>query len=278
MPKLAVVGFPVGHSRSPAMQSAALEALGLAPEWSYSAVEVEPEGFEARVRDLSMDGYAGVNVTVPHKHAALAMADEASEAARQIGAANTLSFCADRTVADADAVRPWVVADNTDAGGLLAALPSTPLDAHTLVLGAGGAARAVVWALVGEGARVEVWNRTPARADELCGDLGGRAVEAPVQGDYDLIVNTSSAGLGGEDPFAALPLEPGGFAAGQLVVDMVYGERPSPLLAAAEAAGAGTVDGLEILVQQGALSLALWTKREPDLDAMRIAARRTATE
>ncbi|MBA3865266.1 MAG: shikimate dehydrogenase [Solirubrobacterales bacterium] len=260
------------------MQSAALEALGLAPEWSYSAVEVEPEGFEARVRDLSMDGYAGVNVTVPHKHAALAMADEASEAARQIGAANTLSFCADRTVADADAVRPWVVADNTDAGGLLAALPSTPLDAHTLVLGAGGAARAVVWALVGEGARVEVWNRTPARADELCGDLGGRAVEAPVQGDYDLIVNTSSAGLGGEDPFAALPLEPGGFAAGQLVVDMVYGERPSPLLAAAEAAGAGTVDGLEILVQQGALSLALWTKREPDLDAMRIAARRTATE
>lgn len=278
MPKLAVVGFPVGHSRSPAMQGAALEALGLGSQWSYGAVEVAPEHFDAKVRDLAMDGYAGVNVTVPHKHAALALADEASEAARQIGAANTLSFLADRTAADDVVVRPWIRADNTDAGGLLAALPTTPLDARTLVLGAGGAARAVVWALVGEGARVEVWNRTNARAVDLCADLGGKAVEAPVQSDYDLIVNTSSAGLDGEDPFAALPLQPGGFVAGQLVVDMVYGERPSPLLVAAETAGAATVDGLEILVQQGALSLAIWTDREPPIDAMRAAVRGVGTE
>ncbi len=158
MPRLAVIGFPVGHSRSPAMQSAALAELGLGEKWSYGAVEVAPEGFEAKVRELAAAGeYAGANVTVPHKEAALAVADEASEAARAIGAANTLSFAAGR-----------IAADNTDAGGLLAALPTTPLDARALVLGAGGAARAVIWALVGEGARVEVWNRTAARAEELC--------------------------------------------------------------------------------------------------------------
>src|SRR5258707_1160745 len=125
------------------MQSAALAELGLGEEWSYGAVEVAPEGFEAKVRELAAAGYAGANVTVPHKGAALALADEASEAAGAIGAANTLSFSAGR-----------IRADNTDAGGLLAALPTTPLDAPALVLGAGGAARAVVWALVGGGAPV----------------------------------------------------------------------------------------------------------------------------
>jgi shikimate dehydrogenase len=263
MPRLAVIGFPVGHSRSPVMQSAALAELGLGEEWSYGAVEVAPEEFEAKVRELAAGGeYAGVNVTVPHKGAALSVADEASEAATAIGAANTLSF-------DLGRIR----ADNTDAGGLLAALPTTPLDARALILGAGGAARAVIWALVGEGARVEVWNRTATRAEELCAQLGGRIVTDPVQAGYDLIVNTTSVGLRGEDQFAALPLNTAGFAPGQLVVDMVYGEGAGPLLAAAAAAGATTIDGLEILVQQGALSLALWTGREPPIKTMRAAAR-----
>jgi shikimate dehydrogenase len=265
MPRLAVIGFPVGHSRSPAMQNAALAALGLAEEWSYGVVEVAPAGFEERVREIAAGGeYAGANVTVPHKGAALALADEASGAAREIGAANTLSFDAGR-----------IAAENTDAGGLLTALPGSPWGARALLLGAGGAARAALWALVGEGAEVDVWNRTAARAEEICAALGGRPVTDPAaQGEYDLVVNTSAAGLGGEDPFATLPLDPVGFRAGQTVVDMVYGERPSPLLAAAAAAGAATVDGLEILVRQGALSLAIWTGREPDLEAMRAAVRR----
>jgi shikimate dehydrogenase len=262
MPRLAVIGFPIGHSRSPAMQSAALAELGLAGEWSYGAIEVAPQGFEAKVREMAAGEYVGANVTVPHKGAALALADEASEAASAIGAANTLSFAA-----------AGIRADNTDAGGLLASLPTTPLDARALVLGAGGAARAVVWALVGEGARVEVWNRTEARATELCAQLGGSTVAAPAQAEYDLIVNTSSVGLGGEDPFAALPLARDGFAPGQLVVDMVYGEGAGPLLGAAEAAGATTIDGLEILVQQGALSLEIWTGREAPVATMRAAAR-----
>lgn len=264
MPRLAVIGHPVAHSRSPAMQTAALQALGLGEEWSYGAIEIAPEQLEAQVRELAAGGeYAGLNVTVPHKEGALALADEASEAARQIGAANTLSFRDGR-----------ILAENTDTGGLLGALPSRAPGRRALVLGAGGAARAAVWALVGDDAEVEVWNRTAARAESICAELGGTAVLQPDQSEYDLIVNTSAAGLGGEDPFAHLPLRRDAFAGGQTVVDMVYGDRPSPLLEAAAAAGAATVDGLEVLVQQGARSLAIWTGRQPDLDVMRRAAAR----
>jgi len=265
MKRLAVLGFPVSHSRSPAMQNAALAELGLGEEWAYEAVEVEPARFEEKVQEMAGE-FVGANVTVPHKEAALALADTPSGAAREIGAANTLVFREGR-----------IEARNTDAGGLLAALPRSPRGQRALVLGAGGAARAAVWALGGEGAAVEVWNRTPSRAQALCAELGGTAVADPDQGAYELIVNTSAAGLHGEDPFEQLPLRAEGFAAGQTVLDMVYGERPSPLLAAAEGAGATVVDGLEVLVQQGALSLQIWTGCEPPIEVMRAAAHRVAS-
>jgi shikimate dehydrogenase len=261
MPRLAVIGHPVAHSRSPAMQNAALAALGLGEEWSYEAIDVAPEGFAARVRAMADEGFAGANVTVPHKQAALALADAPSEVAREIGAANTLVLADER-----------VQAHNTDADGFLAALPGPPREQRALVLGAGGAARAVVWALEREGATVEVWNRTPERAQRICAELGGTAVADPDQGAADLIVNTSAAGLGGEDPFAQLPLVAERFRPGQTVADMVYGDASSPLLVAAGAAGATVVDGLEILVQQGALSLQIWTGRDAPLDVMRAAA------
>jgi shikimate dehydrogenase len=259
------------------MQNAALATMGLGEEWSYEAIDVVPEDFEARVRAMPDEGFAGANVTVPHKEAALAVADVPSEVAREIGAANTLVFAAAE-----------VRAHNTDADGFLAALPESPAGKRALVLGAGGAARAVVWALKREGAEVEVWNRTAERAERLCAELGGRAIEGVDSGAgatpggkpaasgrpaYELIVNTTAVGLRGEDPFAHLPLAKDGFAAGQTVVDMVYGDAPSPLLDAPGAAGATTVDGIEILVQQGALSLQLWTGREAPIDAMRAAAR-----
>jgi shikimate dehydrogenase len=262
VPRLAVLGHPVSHSRSPAMQNAALGALEL-EDWSYRAIDAAPDAFEMTVRELAEVGYAGVNVTVPHKEAALALADEASEASQQIGAANTLVFDGKK-----------IEAHNTDADGLLAALPDLPRGRRALVLGAGGAARAALWALLWEGAAVEVWNRTAERAATICAELGGEPVAEPDQEAYDLIVNTSAAGLGGEDPFEQLPLHPDRFAEPQVVVDMVYGERRSPLLLAAEEVGAATVDGLEILVQQGARSLEIWTGREPDLDVMRRAAAR----
>ncbi len=262
MPRLAVIGHPVAHSRSPAMQNAALAALGLGEEWRYEAIDIAPEDFEVRVRAMAAEGFAGANVTVPHKEAALALADAPSEVAREIGAANTLVFSEDR-----------IHAHNTDADGFLATLPAPPRDQRALVLGAGGAARAVVWALEREGAEVEVWNRTATRAVEICTELGGKPVPDPDQEAYQLIVNTSAAGLGGEDPFEHLPLAADRFGPGQTIVDMVYGAAPSPLLEAAAVAGAAVVDGLEVLVQQGALSLRTWTGREAPLDVMRAAAR-----
>ena len=260
MPRLAVLGHPVSHSRSPAIQNAALGALELW-DWSYEAIDVAPDGFAAKVGEMAAVDFVGVNVTVPHKEAALALADEASEASQQIGAANTLVFAAG-----------GIEAHNTDADGLLASLPDSPRGRRALVLGAGGAARAVLWALLWEGAKVKVWNRTPERAAAICAQLGGEPVAEPEQGEYELIVNTSAAGLDGEDPFAHLPLERDRFDEAQTIVDMVYGERRSPLLVAAEKAGAATVDGLEILVQQGARSFEIWTGKEPDLDVMRRAA------
>jgi shikimate dehydrogenase len=232
------------------MQGAALAELGLGGEWSYEAIDVAPDAFEARVRSMPGEGFAGANVTVPHKAAALALADELSETAREIGAANTLVFAGGE-----------IRAENTDAEGLLRALPGSPAGKRALVLGAGGAARAVVWALLREGAGVAVWNRTGLRSCNLCEELGGDLVAEPDQGTFDLIVNSTAVGLGGEDPFAELPLDPDGFSAGQVVVDMVYGAEPTALLRAAQAAGAVTVNGLEILVQQGALSLEIWTGR-----------------
>jgi shikimate dehydrogenase len=279
VPKLVVIGFPVSHSRSPAMQGAALREMGLAPQWSYEAVEASPEDFEATVREMAAGDYAGANVTVPHKEAALALADRADREASAIGAANTLVFDGDE-----------IAATNTDAGGLLGALravPSSPTGVKALVLGAGGAARAAIWGLSRAGAVVDVWNRTFPRAEAVHAELsergrdaqygelvrtGGRPEPDPDQSSYGIVVNTTTVGLRGEDPFQHLPLEPDAFA-GQLVVDMVYAEHPSRLLEAASEGGATVVDGLEVLVQQGALSLEIWTGRKPDLETMRAAAR-----
>ena len=262
MKRLAVLGQPVSHSRSPAMHNAALAALDLGDSWGYEAIEVGPEDFADLVVSMPRQGFVGANVTVPHKGAALAVADELSEVAREVGAANTLSF--------EDGV---IRAFNTDAEGFLGALPEPAGGKRALVLGAGGAARAVVWALVREGAAVEVWNRTELRSTNLCAELGGTATASPDPGSAELIVNTTAVGLGGEDPFAELPLSAPALGQGQTVVDLVYGAERTALLAAADAAGATTVDGIEILARQGAISLRIWTGEDPPLDVMRFAAR-----
>jgi shikimate dehydrogenase len=267
--RLAVLGHPVSHSRSPAMQTAALEALGLAGEWSYEAIDLDPGEFAERVRDLPNRGFVGVNVTIPHKEAALAVADQASDAAREIGAANTLSFGESE-----------IRADNTDATGLLSALPGPVQGKTALVLGAGGSARAAVWALAGEGASVSVWNRTPERADELIRALAGSAAGklAAVSGDqvqtssFDLIVNCTAIGMRDEEPFEHLPLDPERLGPEVAVVDLVYAGSESGLVAEARARGGTGIDGLEVLVRQGAESLRIWTGMDPPLDAMREAA------
>lgn len=266
MKRLAVLGHPVGHSRSPAMQNAALAAVGLGDEWSYEAIDVAPDAFEAHVRAMPGEGFVGANVTVPHKERALRLADTTSSVANAVGAANTLSFKLGK-----------IHADNTDAGGLIHALPGRVRARRALVLGAGGAARAAIWALAAEHAVVdvvEVWNRTSGRAEEVALQLGGAPIETPRLSNYGLIVNATSVGLLGENPFEELlPLAEGHLDSEQVVVDLVYGDKPTRLIEAAKAVGAHAVDGLEILVQQGALSFQIWTGREAPLDTMRSAAR-----
>jgi shikimate dehydrogenase len=265
MHRLGVLGWPVAHSRSPAMHNAALRALGMG-DWRYQALPVPEEMFTETARALGQLGFVGANVTIPHKQAALAFAERSSVAAREIGAANTLTFAADGTIA----------AENTDAPGLIAALEGSPQGISALVLGAGGSARAAVWALREAGAReVSVWNRTSERATELARALGARAVSEPERAD--LLVNCTSVGL---ERSASEPegLNQLGLTFDQVgeysyVADMVYRSGSTQLLAAAREHGARTLDGLEILVAQGALSFELWTGRRAPLEVMRQAAR-----
>jgi shikimate dehydrogenase len=269
MPRLGVLGWPVAHSRSPAMHNAALAELGLA-EWRYQLLPAPPELFAEIVRALPGAGFVGANVTIPHKHAALALADSASAAAQAIGAANTLSF-------DPGA---GIVAENTDAPGLIAAMERSgypPRGRSAMVLGAGGSARAVVWALREAGAReVSIHNRTRARAVELADALGARVVPLPEKAD--ILINCTSVGLvrpsgGGDDDLNQLGLSFDLVGRYSYVVDLVYTEDDTQLLAAAWEQDVPTLDGLEILVAQGALSLELWTGRTVLLDVMHTAAR-----
>ena len=168
------------------------------------------------------------------------------------------------------------MADNTDAPGLLAALPESPRGRTALVLGAGGAGRAAAWALTTAGAQVAIWNRTPERARTLAAELGARAVD--VGEPAEILVNCTSVGL--HDPaatFKALPIEADDLGAGSLVVDMVYRAGSTQLLEAARTRGARVVDGLEVLVAQGAASFERWTGMEAPREAMRAAAATIAT-
>ena len=267
MPKrLAVLGQPISHSRSPAMQTAALAELGLADEWSYEAIEVAPEDFDERVRAMPGEGFVGANVTVPHKLAALAIANAASEAARAIGAANTLTFGDAR-----------IAAENTDATGLLDALPESPAGTRALVLGAGGSARAVVWALVDAGADVSIWNRTPEKADGLARELGASAAETVDAADFDLLVNATTVGMGASTQAStdlkSLPIDADALGERHQLVDLAYGAVDTELVRAARARRARVVDGLEVLVRQGAASLRIWTGLDPPIEAMRRAVR-----
>ena len=257
--RLGVLGWPVAHSRSPAIQNAALAAAGL-HEWRYQLLPVAPELFDETVPALAGAGFAGANVTIPHKQAALALAREASPQARAIGAANTLTF----------GPAGEIGADNTDAPALIAALPFSVSGRTAMVLGAGGSARAAVWALLDAGAaEVRVWNRTAPRARELAAELGATAADRP--GPADVLVNCTAVGLDGSDPFDRLPLEPGDLAGYGCVVDLVYTGAGTILITRAREQGVAVVDGLELLIGQGALSFELFTGRRASIGAMRAA-------
>jgi len=262
-PLAGVMGWPVGHSRSPALHGHWLRRHGL--PGAYVALPVAPDAFETALRGLVALGFVGANVTLPHKQAALRLADAATPRARRIGAANTL------------VIREGAVeADNTDGFGFLenlrAARPGWRADAGpALVLGAGGAARAVVAALLDAGCReLRLTNRTRARAEALAGELGGPvavldwAQAAAAMDGAALIVNCTSLGMDGQPPFD-LALDAA--APGALATDIVYAPLDTPFLQAAAARGLATVDGLGMLLHQARPGFAAWFGVAPAVDA-----------
>ena len=255
-----VWGHPVGHSRSPAMHNAALASLGL--DWVYVPFEVAPDDAAAAVAGLRALGLVGVNVTVPLKERILPLLDVVDEAAARIGSVNTIHNQGGR-----------LHGYSTDGAGFLRSLEAAGQPARgrqVLLLGAGGSGRAVAFALAARGCRCRISNRTEERASALANDVNKWFPEAAsvVQwggpaGAFDLLVNTTSLGMSpSEDALPALP--PDVFADRPFVYDLVYVPAQTRLLAAAAAAGCETRNGVEMLVWQGALALALWTGRSAE--------------
>ncbi len=255
-----VVGAPVRHSLSPLIHNAWLEAAGI--DGIYVPFGPPADGFEAFANGLRGGAVRGLNVTLPFKEAALALADKVSAQARAANAANLLVFEADGTV----------VADNTDGLGLLAALTIQapgfdPRSGPIAVLGAGGAARGAAAALLAAGApQVRIVNRTLAKAEAVAAALGGSIVACPLTGaarafaGVAAVINATSAGLSGQGDLDA-PLEASPSQA--VVMDMVYKPLVTPFLARAQALGRRTVDGLEMLIRQAAPSFEAFYGRPP---------------
>ncbi|WP_051935387.1 shikimate dehydrogenase [Deinococcus sp. YIM 77859] len=241
---------PAAHSLSPALHRAAFAHAGLSGE--YAAVRVPSAALPAALERLRAPDVLGANLSLPHKEAALPLLDSLSEAAQAIGAVNTVIHRGGR-----------LIGENTDAPGFLAALADAgaPAAGVAVVLGAGGAARAAVWALRSQGWDVRVVNRTPGRAQALTRDLGGLAQareEVPWE-QVSLVVNASSAGLAHQDEtplpgfdFAALPPS-------ALVYDMVYKPRETRLLREARRGGLQAENGLSMLAHQARLAFVAWT-------------------
>jgi len=255
-----ILGWPVEHSLSPAMHNAAFAELGL--NWVYLAFPVHPQRLGDAVRGLAAAGCAGLNVTIPHKQDVLALCSALSPAVEAIGAANTL-------IPDG---RGGFRADNTDAAGFIRAVDEqAPVDldgADVLLVGAGGAARAVAFALRERGARIRVSNRSPEKAAGLGAHLPFvRAALDQAAAHSAMVVNATSLGMGTDAVPEELPLD--GMGPGQVVVDLVYRPGGTPWLAAAAERGARTVDGLAMLLHQGAAAFSQWTGREAPIGAMR---------
>lgn len=271
--RLGVIGDPIDHSLSPAMQTVALHAAGL--DWTYTAERVPVTALTAAVDRLRREQYRGFNVTVPHKVAVAGHLDSLAGDVQRTGAVNTVVRDGNR-----------LIGHNTDVAGFRAALHAAvipPDIEQVVVFGAGGAARAVVVALSDLGLAPLIVNREQRRAKELAGTVPGATTLEPedlrltdILATSDLVINATSLGMGALRERSPLPsgvsLRPGA-----LVIDLVYGSH-TPFLATAAASGCRTSDGIEMLVQQGAVAFRLWTERVPDLDVMRNACRTALLE
>ncbi len=260
--KAGVVGWPIEQSKSPIIHGYWLKQLGL--EGSYEKLAIEPKNFENDIRGLISDGYRGCNVTIPHKEAALAMADVVSDRAQAIGASNTLVFKDGK-----------IYADNTDGVGFISNLKqlAPTWDAKlgpALVLGAGGAARAIVYSLLKEGApSVVIANRTQAKAQVLADFFGDQVTAiamdqvSDVLPDVQTLVNTTSLGMVGQPELA---LNISGLPKTALVTDIVYNPLETNLLKQAKSLGLMTVDGIGMLLHQAVPGFEAWFGTRPTVD------------
>jgi len=273
-----IFGYPVAHSRSPAMHNAAFRALKL--DYHYLPFAVTPTGLAAAVQAIRALGMAGVNLTIPHKERVIPYLDELSKEARHIGAVNTIVNHQGR-----------LIGHNTDGRGFLLALRAawhlSMRGRGVCLLGAGGAARAVAMALVGAGVeRLFIANRHVKRAEQLARVVGRRKARASVRvcaipltdralkraaADCECLVNATAVGLRHRDPRLMSPAVVSGFP---FVCDLIYQPVMTPLLRDARAAGCRTINGLGMLVYQGALSFQLWTGRKAPIAVMERAATR----
>jgi len=264
MIKAFVAGHPIAHSRSPLIHGHWLAEHGISG--SYERIDVPPADFPAFLRGLPGSGFAGGNVTIPHKEAAFALADTLTERAQRIGAVNTLVVGGDGRVHG----------DNTDAPGFCAHLDQSlgtawPQRGEAVILGAGGAARAIVVGLAERGvSRIRVANRTPARAEAVAALAPGIAqplawddLPAALEG-AGLLVNTTSLGMKGQPPLA-IDLAP--LPDGAAVADIVYTPLETDLLAAARRRGLAAVDGLGMLLHQAVPGFAAWFGTCPQVTA-----------
>ena len=279
-----VIGSPVAHSLSPLLHTAAFAAMGLAATWRSFAFEIPAGEAGPALEAMRASGVSGLSVTMPHKSDVATLVDECSATARRLGAVNCVQSRADGTV----------FGTNTDGEGFVASLARAaeldPRGRRCVVIGAGGAARAIVLALAGAGAaQVAIVNRTPQRAIGAADLAGPRGRALPATGPEvldavgaaDLIVNATPLGMAGVsrpdvDGDPEWLVDPALLHPGQVAVDLVYAPRRTPWLAGALAAGATILDGLGMLVHQAAAQLALWTGQEPPVEAMWEAAERVS--
>ena len=274
MYQLGLIGYPLGHSLSPAIHQAALQAMGLAGEYRLYPVRPLPHGqaeLAELVEQVRQSGLDGLNVTIPHKPSVVPLLDRLTSTAAGIGAVNTIFR---------EAGRLW--GDNTDAPGFLADLQRLGVKGpgRALVLGAGGSARSVVYGLMGQGWQVQIAARRLAQAQSLASDLArvNPGAEPPQAGylsltgirgglPVDLIVNTTPVGMApllDANPWpAGLPLPPAAF-----VYDLIYNPAETPLMIAARHSGLEAANGLGMLVEQAALSLERWTGQPVPRQAM----------
>ena len=270
----AVFGDPVEHSLSPVMHNAAYKALGM--DCEYHKFRVTLDDLEGAIKGARAMGFGGLNLTIPLKEKALGIV-EPDTMAQAIGAVNTIEF-SDDTIAGITGI----VGHNTDGIGAVKALAASGVDipgSRVLILGAGGAARAVAYQLAKDGARVTIANRTLGKAQELAGnvrsvgDANGTGLEElpGLTADADIIINTTSVGMHPDTDRTLVTADM--MHAGQVIFDIVYSPLNTRLLLEAKKAGAVTIDGIRMLVLQGAESFRIWTGIEPPVGVMEQAVR-----